>query len=301
MFRFLHRSNRIGPTEECGQDALPRKMGSDANSGKFSQGVVPDDLSASPEHPRLSGDHEPGTTEASSVIELVREVVCGARQTTEDSAAASNTASMVVMNVRMVSGMMGEMVRGISEIKTCVQQSQEAAARAVAQSSQTSERIELLTRALDQIALTAKLIDNIAQETNMLSLNAAIEAARAGQAGKGFAVVAGEVKALSKQTSKATEDINQQLRSIRQANSELATSVAAVNQDFATIQTAVAGVTTAVGEYDGSLKTITEYAQQAADSVEGIASILDHTAAAARAIVEKFQHFEKRSTTEEPN
>ena len=107
----------------------------------------------------------------------------GFRQAEEDSAAASNTASMVVMNVRMVSGMMGEMLRAISEVKTCVQQSQEASVQATAQTDQTSERIGQLGRAVDRIASTAELINKIAQETNMLSLNATIEAARARRAG----------------------------------------------------------------------------------------------------------------------
>lgn len=244
---------------------------------------------------------EPGDANGRRVVELAQEVVSSARQTEEDSAAASNTASLVVMNVRMVSGMMGEMLRGISEVKMRVRQSQEASARAVAQSSKTSDQIRLLTAAVDQIGFTAKLITNVAQETNILSLNATIEAARAGEAGKGFAVVASAVKALSKETGKATEDINEQLRSIRHANRELAASVESVKQDFATIQNAVAGVTIAVDEYDGSLKTIAEYAQQAADSVEGIAAILDQTATAARSIAEKFQHLEESSATPQAN
>jgi methyl-accepting chemotaxis protein len=238
--------------------------------------------------------------ETERVIALVREAVVDVRRTEEESAAASNTASMVVMNVRMVSGMMGEMVRGISGIDACIQQSQAAAGRALEQSGQTSVRIELLNDAVEQITAAARLINNIAQQTNILALNAGIEAARAGEAGKGFAVVAGEVKALSRQTGKATEGINQRLRSVRQANTELAASVAAVNQDFGTIQAAVAGVTAAVREYEGSLRTITEYAQQAADSVEGIGSILDQTAAAARTLAEKFQRFEAPPPATEP-
>ena len=256
----------------------------------------PSDMSTAAAFLTAGTEPEHRTAGESGALELVHEAIRSAHQTEEDSSAASSSASMVVMNVRMVSGMMGEMMRGISEVKNCVQQSQEAAARAVAQSRRTSERIDLLGHAVDRIASTAELINKIAQETNMLSLNATIEAARAGEAGRGFAVVAGEVKALSKQTGKATEDINEQLRCIRQANEELATSVAAVNLDFATIQTAVAQVTSAVDEHDGSLKTIREFAQQAADSVESIASTLDRTSAAAHAIVEKFQSFEQGST-----
>ncbi len=78
----------------------------------------------------------------------------------------------------------------------------------------SEQELGLLRSEIDKVAKVAQQIEAIAKQTNLLALNATIEAARAGDAGKGFAVVAGEVKALAGQTSKATTEIAETLRTL---------------------------------------------------------------------------------------
>ncbi len=84
-----------------------------------------------------------------------------------------------------------------------------------------SQQVEGLATALHKVGQVAHGIDRIAKQTNLLALNATIEAARAGEAGRGFAVVAGEVKALAKQTSTATQEIEETLSALERQTADL--------------------------------------------------------------------------------
>ena len=88
-----------------------------------------------------------------------------------------------------------------------------------------NDRVGELTGAAGRIGDVVELINTIAGQTNLLALDATIEAARAGDAGRGFAVVASEVKTLAEQTANATGEIGQQVTSIRSATEISASAI----------------------------------------------------------------------------
>jgi len=97
-------------------------------------------------------------------------------------------------------------------------------------SANTAREVDALAREAGEISAIVQLIHEIADQTNLLALNAAIEAARAGEAGRGFAVVADEVRKLAERTSKATKDIDGLVTSIRQNSTSAKSAMEALSK-----------------------------------------------------------------------
>ena len=135
-------------------------------------------------------------------------------------------------------------------------------------------------------ATSIKLITSIAEQTNLLALNATIEAARAGEAGKGFAVVASEVKELAQETARATEDIAPRVEAIQ---ADTAGAVDAIGQIATVIardqrlpdhhRRAVEEQTATTNEMNRNVSEVADGASSVTETMNDVSTDVDRTAA----------------------
>jgi methyl-accepting chemotaxis protein len=184
-------------------------------------------------------------------------------------AAASEEAST---NVQSVASATEELSSSINEISRQVQESARMASEAVEQARRTNDRVGELSKAAARIGDVVELINTIAGQTNLLALNATIEAARAGEAGRGFAVVASEVKALAEQTSKATDEIGQQVSGIQGATQESVGAIKEISGTIERLSEISSAIAAAVEEQGAATQEISRNVQQASQGTQQVSA-----------------------------
>ncbi len=188
----------------------------------------------------------------------------------EQVRAVSEGSTRVNSNVSTVASSTEEMSATAQEIARQISQTTQVVDDAASQSEVGEKAVTELSDRSGEIRNVITMINEIAEQTNLLALNATIEAARAGEAGKGFAVVASEVKSLAQQSAKATEEIETLVQSMMDATSQAAKANQNIVSVIGQVRTNSAGIASAVEEQSASTQETARAAQSAAGETSGV-------------------------------
>lgn len=203
------------------------------------------------------------------------------------SQAVAAASTQALGSSQTVSAAAEELSASIREIASQVARTSTVTKSAVAGREQARSTIQALAGSVRKIAEVSDLIGGIAGQTNLLALNATIEAARAGEAGRGFAVVATEVKSLSDQTAKSTEEIGRLIAEIQTATQAAVDAVETMGGHIAEIDGVAISVAAAMEEQDAATREITRSISESASAAKEVSAKIGHVSRDAASVNER--------------
>lgn len=210
-----------------------------------------------------------------------------ARSLSAESQAVAAASTQALGSSQTVSAAAEQLSASIREIATQVARTSTVTKSAVAGREQARSTIQALADAVKKIAEVSDLIGGIAGQTNLLALNATIEAARAGDAGRGFAVVAAEVKSLSDQTAKSTEEITRLIAEIQASTQAAVDAVESMGGHIVEIDGVATSVAAAMEEQDAATREIARSISESASAAKEVSAKIDNVSRDAASVNER--------------
>lgn len=245
----------------------------------------------------LSAEASRQATEIKDALERIEQMGKVVRAVAANAEQAEVVVQQAAQTVQEGDSAMDRTVDGIQAIRATV--------------AETAKKVKHLGESSQKISTVVELISAFASQTNMLALNASIEASRAGESGRGFAIVASEVRALAQRSAEATEEIRKLVSSIQSETNEVVVAMESGTEQVVIgtklvdearyslnkITAASAKISQLVESIAQATVVQSEAAETVTQTMQGVAAIANKTSAEADQVATSFQHLQEVAQT----